>query len=104
QLSRTVWNGGCISWYRAGQDNQGKLFTVWPGTLAYQWWVMRKPIWADYDTVGGEKWIRQQEYLSILRRMVGVPAVIAGLIALPVLWVGGWRRLAEISIRTRDWR
>ncbi|KAG9077823.1 hypothetical protein FRC06_008685 [Ceratobasidium sp. 370] len=106
QLNRTVWNGGCVSWYRAGQNQQGKLFTVWPGTLAYQWWVMRKPIWADYDTVGGEKWMRRQKYLSILRRTVELLVVGAGLGAFLIPRVGGWRRLVGVSpsLQLPDWR
>ncbi|CAD6580222.1 MAG: hypothetical protein CYPHOPRED_001162 [Cyphobasidiales sp. Tagirdzhanova-0007] len=40
KLNKTVWQGGCLSYYR--QDN-GKITVMWPGTFMYFWWRTRRP-------------------------------------------------------------
>ena len=45
QLNRTVWAGGCSSWYRSGD---GKVVNNWPGFSTGYWWRTRRPDFADF--------------------------------------------------------
>ncbi len=38
-LDKTVWTGGCSSWY---QDSHGRVFTLWPHTATRYWQSLRK--------------------------------------------------------------
>ncbi|KAG8719460.1 hypothetical protein FRC08_002774 [Ceratobasidium sp. 394] len=89
KLSRTVWTS-CISWYHAGETRQGKLISTWPGTQAYFWWMLRKPVWADYETVGGEKWVRRRKYAAVFRTVLEALVAGAGLGAWILIRTGRW--------------
>ncbi|KAG9086905.1 hypothetical protein FRC07_012956 [Ceratobasidium sp. 392] len=88
ELTRTVWTS-CISWYHA-DDGKGKLVLTWPATQAYLWWLLRKPVWADYDTVGGEKWVKRRRYVSAFKTVVETLVAGAGLGALILIKTGRW--------------
>ncbi|QRV72236.1 4-hydroxyacetophenone monooxygenase [Ceratobasidium sp. AG-Ba] len=90
ELKRTVWTS-CFSWYHASGENssQGKLMT-WPATQGYLWWLLRKPVWTEYETVGGEKWLERRKRLSVLKTVLEMIIAGAGL--------GAW-----LSIRTGRW-
>ncbi|KAF5372781.1 hypothetical protein D9615_010117 [Tricholomella constricta] len=51
RLARSVFMG-CTSWYRA--EGSGKVTSMFPGASALFWWWLRRPIWEDYDLVGGD--------------------------------------------------
>ncbi|KAF8604479.1 FAD/NAD(P)-binding domain-containing protein [Ceratobasidium sp. AG-I] len=95
ELKRTVWTG-CISWYHAGNTRQGKLTANWPGTLTYMWWMLRKPIWADYETIGGESWVRRRRYLSALKTAFELLVAGAGLGALVLIKTGRWESVRRL--------
>jgi len=38
-LEKTVWTGSCKSWYK---DENGRVFTVWPGFTFSYWWGLIK--------------------------------------------------------------
>jgi len=52
KLNKTVWQGGCKSYYRL--DN-GKIIAMWPGTYAYFWWKTRTPNLRHYIQRGGSR-------------------------------------------------
>ncbi|KAG8786077.1 hypothetical protein FRC12_016936 [Ceratobasidium sp. 428] len=107
ELSRTVWTS-CISWYHAGQpallllstmchlisfdlgNGKGKLIATWPATQGYLWWLLRTPIWADYETVGGEKWIKRRRYVSAFKTVLEASVAGAGLGAWVLMKTGRW--------------
>ncbi|KAG8689841.1 hypothetical protein FRC09_012238 [Ceratobasidium sp. 395] len=88
ELSRTVWTS-CISWYHAG-NGKGKLIATWPATQGYLWWLLRTPIWADYETVGGEKWIKRRRYVSAFKTVLEASVAGAGLGAWVLMKTGRW--------------
>ena len=53
RLEASVWTA-CHSWYRVGRT--GKNYSIWPGSLAEQWWSLYSPIWSDYKSVGAKYW------------------------------------------------
>jgi len=95
ELTRTVWTG-CISWYRAGDARQGKLIATWPATLTYMWWLLRKPVWTDYETIGGEAWVRRRRYLSAFKTAFELLAAGAGLGALVLVKTGRWESVRRL--------
>ncbi|KZP31875.1 hypothetical protein FIBSPDRAFT_944502 [Athelia psychrophila] len=56
----------CVSWYRA-EGGTGKVTSVFPGPITLFWWWMRKPVWGDYEVMGGERWRKAGE--SGMRKM-----------------------------------
>ena len=44
-LDKTVWTGGCSSWY---QDAHGRVFTLWPHTATRYWRSLRKVDISEY--------------------------------------------------------
>ena len=44
-LDKTVWTGGCSSWY---QDARGRVFTLWPHTATRYWRSLRKLRISEY--------------------------------------------------------
>ncbi|MFT3925668.1 MAG: NAD(P)/FAD-dependent oxidoreductase [Myxococcales bacterium] len=49
ELSGTVWNTGCRSWY---QQEGGKNFSLWPHSTARFWLATRRVRPADYELLG----------------------------------------------------
>ena len=45
ELSRTVWATGCRSWY---QQDDGRVFAIWPLPTWRFWWLTRRANAADY--------------------------------------------------------
>lgn len=65
------------------------------------WWLLRKPVWADYETIGGEAWLRQRRYLSALKTIFELLVAGAGLGALVLVKTGRWdfiRRLVKENV------
>jgi hypothetical protein len=116
ELQHTVWTS-CISWYHAGQSlhiidpgtkrsflqrtgdtRQGKLIATWPGTLTYMWWMMRTPIWKDYETNGGEKWIQRRRYLSGAKTTLEFLLMGAGLGTFALMKLGKWEQTRNLVL------
>ncbi len=49
-MERTIWQGNCHSWY---QDDQGRVYTLWPGTTLRYMWEMRRPKLDEYEELSG---------------------------------------------------
>ncbi|KAB5590553.1 4-hydroxyacetophenone monooxygenase [Ceratobasidium theobromae] len=96
ELSRTVWTS-CVSWYRTGDSRQGKIMT-WPGTLGYMWWLLRKPIWKDYESVGGEGWLRRRRFLTAARSAVEILLMGAGVGTFVLMKLGKWEQARRLVI------
>jgi hypothetical protein len=65
RLARSVFIG-CLSWYRSGGD--GKVSSIFPGTMMlYAWW-MRRPRWSDYRIKATNQWERELRYERWLNR------------------------------------
>lgn len=65
------------------------------------WWLLRKPIWGDYETIGGEKWVRRRRYISAVRTAFELLVAGAGLGALVLSKTGQWepvRRLVTENV------
>ncbi|KAI5119486.1 hypothetical protein M0805_009510 [Coniferiporia weirii] len=107
RLGESVF-ASCTSYYRQGRA--GKNFTVFPGPLTLFWWWLRRPRWADYETRGAERWIRERRRRKLLRRLV-TTLLFAGLITATArpqlgstlkltidgLLIGGWRSLTSAA-------
>lgn len=48
RLQETVWKSGCQSWY---QDQDGKIFTLWPGLTIEYWFRTRRMKQKDFHLV-----------------------------------------------------
>src|SRR5262249_32306030 len=46
-LQSTVWSANCKSWYKSNKD--GKIFALWPSTVARYWMMTRTPNLAHYE-------------------------------------------------------
>lgn len=65
------------------------------------WWLWRKPVWADYETIGGEAWLRRRRYLSSCKTLFELLVAGAGLGALALIKAGRWeaaRRLVAENV------
>ncbi|KAI0311991.1 FAD/NAD-P-binding domain-containing protein [Amylostereum chailletii] len=76
----------CHSWYRAGSDGSGKIFSKFPGPLTLFWWFVRSPRWQDYtvDGPGRASWQRKGKIIAVVRTaavVTGIGAVGLGLLA-----------------------
>ncbi|KZV71881.1 FAD/NAD-P-binding domain-containing protein [Peniophora sp. CONT] len=69
----------CNSWYRT--NGTGKIFSNFPGPLVLFWWLTLSPCWSDYDVRGRRKdaWQRECSLANLLRRLIFLSAVVAGL-------------------------
>ncbi|KAF9874299.1 flavin-binding monooxygenase [Colletotrichum karsti] len=47
-LKRSVWSGGCRSWYNQGKPD-GKITAQYPGSLVHWLFMMNRPRFEDYD-------------------------------------------------------
>lgn len=49
-LSNTVWNSGCQSWYIQGSRRKGQAWNgmTYPYSQAYFWYRSLFPIWSDW--------------------------------------------------------
>ncbi|QRW01268.1 flavin-containing monooxygenase/FMO family protein [Ceratobasidium sp. AG-Ba] len=74
-LKGYIWTS-CTSWYRSA--GTGKVVAVWPGSLVHLWWSFRHPVWANFNTVGGEKWLRNQKIIEFIKTSLQVGVVGAG--------------------------
>ncbi|KAL4250035.1 FMO family protein [Abortiporus biennis] len=54
ELGKSVWAGGCVSWYR--RPGSDKIHTNYPGCLTKFWWNLREPVWKDFKVVNGKNW------------------------------------------------
>ncbi|KAF8209463.1 hypothetical protein K438DRAFT_1960460 [Mycena galopus ATCC 62051] len=86
RLSRSVFVE-CVSWYRAG--GEGKVSSIFPGTmLLYGWWV-RRPKWEDYNVraIGGEwaKRVKREQWMTFLNPLHQLFTLLVGLF---VSWTG----------------
>lgn len=70
RLSRSV-HTQCYSWQRTG--GIGKVFNPFPWAVTLWWWWLRRPNWAHYTAIDGEKWARKR----MMERMFGVMKVSA---------------------------
>ncbi|KZP31892.1 FAD/NAD(P)-binding domain-containing protein [Athelia psychrophila] len=73
----------CVSWYRAG--GTGKVTSVFPGPVTLFWWWMRRPVWGDYEVVGGERW-RKERRARKVRRAVGIAVMAVASVGLGRNW------------------
>lgn len=48
RLTRSIWAGGCSSWYR---DEAGRITTNWPASTIRYWWMTRQFRVADHELV-----------------------------------------------------
>ncbi|KAF8743111.1 L-lysine 6-monooxygenase (NADPH-requiring), partial [Rhizoctonia solani] len=96
ELKHTVWTS-CISWYHAGEGRRGKLMT-WPATQTYMWWMMRTPIWRDYDTTGGEKWLKRRQYASAAQTTLEWLLIGAGLGTFALMKLGKWEYTKQLIV------
>ncbi|CAE6431449.1 unnamed protein product [Rhizoctonia solani] len=94
ELKSTVWTS-CISWYHTGANRRGKLMT-WPATQTYMWWMMRTPIWRDYNTIGGEKWLKRQQYASTFKTTLEWLLMGAGIGVFTLMKVGKWEHTKQL--------
>lgn len=62
------------------------------------WWVLRKPIWTDYETVGGETWVRRRRYLSAFRTAFELLVAGTGLAALVLVKTGRWESVRRLAV------
>ena len=76
RLSTSVWSG-CTSWYRKGHN--GKVVSLWPGTMTEFWWRMRSPVWSHYKVVNGEKWTKKRRFQT-LARTFGLASLVLALV------------------------
>ena len=76
RLSTSVWSG-CTSWYRKGHN--GKVVSLWPGTMTEFWWRMRSPVWNHYKVVNGEKWTKKRRFQT-LARTFGLASLVLALV------------------------
>ncbi|KAK4053089.1 FAD/NAD(P)-binding domain-containing protein [Microbotryomycetes sp. JL201] len=49
KLDKTVWKGGCESYYKLGD----KVIATFPGPVTQLTWMLREPKWEDFHQVGG---------------------------------------------------
>ncbi|KZP17198.1 FAD/NAD-binding domain-containing protein [Athelia psychrophila] len=73
----------CVSWYRT--DGTGKVTNFFPGPVTLLWWWMRKPVWGDYEVVGGERW-RAERRTRKVKRAVGIAALAVASVGLSRNW------------------
>ncbi|KAI5480947.1 hypothetical protein MNV49_006757 [Pseudohyphozyma bogoriensis] len=75
-LKRTVWAGGCTSYYRLPN---GKIVATYPGTTTRFSWETRSPVWENYIQVGGTQRMgvvkRRNQVLKVLA-LIGLVVVI----------------------------
>ncbi|KAF8133737.1 hypothetical protein EV363DRAFT_1430286 [Boletus edulis] len=71
RLSRSV-HMQCYSWQRSG-GGTGKIFNPFPWAVTIWWWWLRRPNWAHYTAMGGDKWVRRRA----MDKMFGVFKVFA---------------------------
>lgn len=57
RISRSV-HTQCYSWQRTG--GTGKVFNPFPWAVTLWWWWLRRPNWAHYTAIDGEKWARKR--------------------------------------------
>lgn len=60
------------------------------------WWLLRKPVWTDYETIGGEAWVRRRRYLSAFKTTFELLAAGAGLGALVLVKTGRWESVRRL--------
>ncbi|CAE6456439.1 unnamed protein product [Rhizoctonia solani] len=96
ELKHTVWTS-CISWYHAGENRQGKLMT-WPATQTYMWWMMRTPIWRDFETIGGDKWLKRQQFVASAKTTLEYLLVGAGLGTFALMKFGKWEYTKQLVV------
>lgn len=100
RLKRTVWDGGCKSWYKT---SSGKIVATFPGTLTELWWKTRTPVWEKYHQVGGVKRIAVQKRIAQLVKIVLLLATITAYLVVDHDEVKGMaaifmlRRASEVS-------
>ncbi|KAF7978616.1 hypothetical protein HWV62_45360 [Athelia sp. TMB] len=73
----------CVSWYRAG--GSGKVTSFFPGPTIMFWWWLRKPVWADYKAVAGEKWENERK-MKRVKMVVRIAALVAVSVGLSRNW------------------
>lgn len=62
------------------------------------WWLLRKPVWADYETIGGEGWVRRRRYLSAFKTTLEFLVAGAGLGALVLVKTGRWESVRRVAM------
>lgn len=70
RLSRTV-HTQCYSWQRT--NGTGKVFNAFPWAVTLWWWWLRRPNWAHYTAIDGQKWARRRT----MEKMVSMLKVFA---------------------------
>jgi hypothetical protein len=76
---KTVWDGGCKSWYKSAS---GKIVGTFPGTLTELWWKTRSPVWEHYLQVGGSKRVAVADRLSQLFKVALLVASVVAYLAI----------------------
>ncbi|KZP17167.1 hypothetical protein FIBSPDRAFT_957346 [Athelia psychrophila] len=72
-----------VSWHRAG--GAGKVTSVFSGPPTLFWWWMRRPVWGDYEVVGGERW-RKVTRARKVTRVVGIAPLVVASVRLRRNW------------------
>ena len=76
KLSKSVWSG-CTSWYRT-DGGKGKVTSLFPGTFAEFWWLLRTPVWGDFKVSGGSSWKRRRIIGKTVRVLLELGLVATG--------------------------
>lgn len=84
----------CVSWYRAG--GTGKVTNIFPGPVTQFWWWLRRPVWGDYEVVGGERW-RKEMRAQNMAKMTTIIALMVVSIVLRRDWDAVKSRTRGIS-------
>ncbi|KAL8292094.1 hypothetical protein RQP46_001560 [Phenoliferia psychrophenolica] len=71
-LSKTVWNGGCNSYYKLGN----KVVATYPGPTTSFWWRTRVPVWENYIQTGGSRLIAVRYRLNQALRIAALIALV----------------------------
>ncbi|KAI0781984.1 hypothetical protein C8Q75DRAFT_812057 [Abortiporus biennis] len=74
ELGKSVWAGGCVSWYR--RPGSDKIHTNYPGCLTKFWWNMREPVWKDFKVVNGKNWRIKRTVVKVTNGAIVLASLI----------------------------
>ncbi|KAL4264575.1 L-ornithine N(5)-monooxygenase [Pleurotus pulmonarius] len=67
RLSTSVWTD-CHSYYHNNRtETKSRIVATFPGPVSYFWWMLRKPVWGDYTSVGAEPWFKSMRRKKLLK-------------------------------------
>ncbi|KAL2670113.1 hypothetical protein Neosp_014994 [[Neocosmospora] mangrovei] len=90
-LSKTVWNSGCQSWYIEGSPKKGQPWNAmsYPYSQAYFWYRCAFPTWSD--------WAISDSKRSVFRRVVKAILAIGGLFSVLAFLFVGWKSKGDLG-------